>query len=85
MINIKKVNVELILSVLFSLLVFVVILNDTRVIWNHLHFFNDIWSFEIGSTWGRQMALTQNVVVLSMIIIVLFIVIMRIRQVRRER
>lgn len=85
MINIKKVNIELLLSLLFSFLVFWVVLSDTKVIWNHMQFINSLWSFEVGSTWGRQLALTQNIVILAMVGLVVFIVVMRIRQFRANR
>ncbi len=84
MINIKKVNIELVLSLIFSLLIFLVFLKDTEAIWSHLHFFGNLWSFEIDSTWGRQMALTQNIVILSMTFLVLFIIIIRILKIREN-
>lgn len=84
MINIKKVNIELILSLIFSLLIFLVALKDTEAIWSHLHFFGNLWSFEIESTWGKQMALTQNIVVLSMLTLVLFIIIIRVKKLRED-
>lgn len=85
MINIKKINIELILSLVFSLLVFLVALKDTQPIWSHLHFFGNFWSFEIGSTWGMQMVLIQNIVLLSMVLLVVFIVVIRIRQIKADR
>ena len=85
MINIKKINVELILSVIFSLLMIYVIINDTKVIWSHFNFINNLWSFEISRTWGSQIALTQNIVIMGMVLLVLLIVGMRIRQLRANR
>ena len=85
MINIKKINVEFILSIIFTLLLILVALQDTKVIWSHFNFISSLWSFEIDSTWGRQMVLTQNIVLVSMGLLVLFIVVMRIRQIRKNR
>ena len=84
MINIKKVNIELILSLVFSLLIFIVALKDTEAIWSHLHFFNNLWSFEIDSTWGRQMVLTQNIVVLSILFLIIFIIVIRVKKLREK-
>ena len=61
-----------------------VALQDTKVIWSHFNFISSLWSFELDSTWGKQMVLTQNIVLISMGLLVLFIVLMRIRQLRRN-
>ena len=85
MINIKKINIELLVSVIFSLLMIYVIIEDAKPIWSHLNFINDLWSFEISRTWGSQLALTQNIVIVGMVVLVLLIVGMRIRQLRANR
>ena len=85
MINIRKINFELVLSILFSLLMIYVIVEDAKPICSHMHFINDLWSFDINRTWGSQLAVTQNIVILGLVVLVLFIVVMRIRRLKANR
>ena len=85
MINIKNINVELFLSSIFTFLLIVVAIKDAEPIWSHFHFLGDLWSFEIDRTWGSQMTLTQSLIFLGFVVLTLFIVIMRVRQIIANR
>ena len=83
MINLKKVNIEFILSIIFFLLLLYVSIAYTYPILRHLNLIGNLATFELDATWGRQQALTQGLVIgLGAIIVVIFVV-LRIRQLRK--
>ena len=83
MINIKRVNLEFILSTIFLLLMFYETVRFFRPLFN-LNFLSNLVSFEVDFTWGNQLALTQGFIILFLGLFVLFVIILRIRQIRRN-
>ena len=85
LINLKKVNIEFILSLIFFLLLFYTTIQYTYPVLKNLNFFNNLVQFEINSTWGRQLEITQGVVILFVFLFVIFISLLRIRQIIKDR
>ena len=83
MINLKKINIEFILSIIFLLLLFYVSIAYTFPILKHLNLFGNLINFELSATWDRQLDITQLLVVGLLILVVLSFVVLRIRQLRK--
>ena len=83
MINIKRVNLEFILSTIFLILMIYETVRFFRPLFN-LNFLSNFVSFEVDFTWGNQLALTQGFIILFLGLFVLFVIILRIRQIRRN-
>lgn len=84
MFNIKKLNFEAMLSLIFFLLMFYVTIGYIFPILNHLQFFSGLVQFEMDMTWGRQLAITQSIVSFALIFFLVAIVILRIRQILKK-
>ena len=83
MINIKKVNIEFILSAIFFLLMFYETVQFLHPLFN-LNFLSNLVSFEVDFTWGNQLTLTQDFIIMFICLFILFVIILRIRQIRRN-
>ena len=82
LINLRKLNIEFILSIIFFLLLFYVSISYTYPILKNLNLFGNLASFEINATWGRQLDLTKLIVTVLGIAFIGIIIVLRIKQLR---
>jgi hypothetical protein len=80
MINIKKINLEFILSITFFLLLLYTTLSYTYPILKNMNIFSNIIKFEVDATWGKQLELTQSIVIVVIGIFVAIMIILRLRK-----
>lgn len=82
--NLKKVNIEFLLSLIFFLLLFYVTIQYTYPILENLNLFSNVISFEIDYTWGRQIDLTKYLVISLLTIFFLILLVLRVRQLKNN-
>ena len=84
MINLKKINIELILTTIFFFLMFYVSIQYMYPILKNLNFFSSLVQFEVSSTWGTQLVITQEIVVFFIVLFIVIIAGLRIRHIRNH-